>query len=220
MKNKTILILILGVYVNIHVFGQCITDNLFPLDIGVSKFQAINTLNLKNNIFEVKDFLNYWSHPDYLNGDSVYSSQVNFKYKTHDCLKSTDNDVLLSFTDKKLYRMTLKIYFKPENYDKCLENYNQILASLKKEYPVYDGFYSYNDTITKEQTGEGYWLYKNEEEKHADKFEQISISYTMEYEEKWSSYSKEYYKTGKIDQYVIKVSFVNCKGTKLDKRGY
>jgi hypothetical protein len=220
MKNQIILIIVFGLYSNIKVCGQCNTDYLFPVNINMSKFQAINSLNLKDNICEVKNVLNYWSHPDYLKGDSVYNSQVNFKYKTHSCIKSNENVVLLNFADMKLYKMILRIWFKPEDFNKCLENYNQILESLKMEFPVYNEYIYYTDTTTKEQEGEGYWLYKSEEEKHKDKFEQGSIGYNIEYEENRSGYTKEWYKTGNIDKYLLEIIFINCKETKLDRRGY
>jgi len=220
MKKLLILMIVLGLYSNINTFGQCSTDLLFPVSIGMSKFQTINTLNLNENVYEVKDWLNYWSHLEYLSGDSVYTSEVYFKFKAHNCIKSNDNIVFLNFADNKLYKMTFAIWFQPKDFNKCLENYNQILESLKKEFPVYDEYISYNNTITKEQTGEGFWLYKNEEEKHYDKFEQIAIGYNIEYEMKWNEYSQEAFKTGNIEKYVLNISYVNCKDTKRDRRGY
>ncbi|MFM1893582.1 MAG: hypothetical protein RIQ90_748 [Bacteroidota bacterium] len=207
-----------GALSSTSIYGQCLTNDLFPVRHGMTKFQAINTLNLQDNVYEVQDFLNYWSHPEYLEGDSVYDSQVNYKIMTHGCIKNYDNIVLMSFADQKLYEITLRIWFKPKDFDKCLENYNQVLESLKKEFPYYGGFISRNQE--NEQVGEGYWLHKSEEDKKKAKFEKVSVGYSIEYETKWSDYSKKMYKTGNIDKYLLEISYVNLEGTKLDRRGY
>ncbi len=107
---------------------------------------------------------------------------------------------------------------KIKDNDKCLENYNQILESLKIEFPYYDGFILSNKTDG--QIGEGYWLYKSEEEKFKDKFEQVSIGYNIEYESKWSEYYLDWHRTGNIDKYLLEITILNCKDTKLDRRGY
>ena len=219
MKRFIILIIVFGLLSSIETLGQCYTDLLFPVKVEMSKFQAINTLNLQENVYEVKDALNYWNHPEYLDGDSIYYSQVNFKFRKHNCIKSTDNIVLLSFADQKLYQLTLRIWFMPKDFDECLANYNQILESLKMEFPYYNGFITSNKE-TDEQIGEGFWMYKSEEEKHKDKFEEVSIGYKIKYEKKWSEYYKELYKTGNIDKYLLEITFSNLKDTKLDRRGY
>jgi hypothetical protein len=219
MNRFRILLLAVWTLSNSQGSGQCSLDKLFPVKVGISKFQAINTLNLQNNISEVRDLLNYWSQPDYLKGDSIFESQVNFKFKTHTCVHNTNNIVLLSFADKKLYKITLRIWFKPNEFNQCLVNYDQILESLKIEYPYYKHFISSNRE-TDEQIGEGFWMYRSQEEEYKDKFEMISIEYKMEHEIIWNKYTDEMVKTGTIDKYLLEITFVNLKNTKFDSRGY
>lgn len=218
MKKIALIIIAINMLFVAQVFSQCKIDDLFPLSNGMTKFQVINSLNLMENIYEVKDLFNYWDHPKYLKGDSVYYSQVNFRYRTNTCLKSSDNIVLLVFSDQILYQMTLRIWFKPADLKKCLENYTQILESLKNEFPVYSTFISRNKE--KEQVGEGFWLYKSEDEKYNNKFEEASIGYGIEYELKLSADNLTMYKTGSIDRYKLEISYVNLKDTKLDRRGF
>lgn len=204
--NRLIIILII-IGSTLKTYSQCSVNELFPVHHGMSKFEAINTLNLQDNIYEVIDLLNYWSHPDYLEGDSLYHSQVNYKIRTHPCVNSYDNGVHMSFLDHKLYSLTLFISFIPKDYKKCLENYNQILSSLKQEFPYYEK-YILNNSETNEQIGEGYSLYKSAKDKNKYNSEEISIEYKIEYEFKWSDNLKTYYKTGNINKYGLQISFV------------
>jgi hypothetical protein len=189
MKKQTILFTIFLLYSTFKVNGQCNTDNLFPVKIGMKKYQVINSLNLKDNVYEIKDLYNLWDKKDYLKGDSIYRSQVNFKFSSHPCIKSSDNVAILKFADQKLYQITFRIWFDPKDFSTCLENYNQILETLKKEFPFYKSSNVYG--IGDEQIGEGYWLYKSKEEMKKSKFEGINIQYTIEYEQKWNQTTKK-----------------------------
>ncbi|MBL4715152.1 hypothetical protein JYT59_00260 [Sphingobacteriaceae bacterium AH-315-L07] len=217
MKKLITIITVLGLYSSTNVFGQCSINLLFPVKISMTKFQVINSLNLLEDVYRIRSTPGSWNHPEYLNGDSVHKSEVNFEFKSHNCIKSeVRNVVSLGFADKRLYKMTLEIWFEPEEFNKCLENYNQILESLKKEFTYYSEFIV-SDIENNEQMGEGVWLYKSEEEKHKDKFEEVSICYEFQYDTVFIDKLMTRVKTGSIDYYKLEISFVNLKGTKLER---
>lgn len=185
----------------------------------MTKFEVINKLNLQEDISEIEDFMNYWDTYEYMENDSFYHSQVNFKTKVSECVKSNDNRILLTFADHKLYKLTLRIWFKPEDYNLCLANYNELFETIQNEFP-YAFKFSTKDDESGEQVGEGYWLYKTEEDKKKKKFQEVLIEYAFEYEKIYDKYEEVWRKTGKIKNYILEISFVDLKETKLDKRGY
>jgi hypothetical protein len=195
------------------------TDDLFPVRHGMSKFRALNTLNLQSDVYEIEDFIavNRWKKIDYLGGDSAYYAQVNYKIRTHRCVAGYDNIVLVSFTDDKLYRIHLKTWFRPSDYRKCLENYDQLVKSIKSHFPFFEQFATTNNE-TGEQVGEGCWLRKSEADWEKMKIREISVSYGIEYEWNYRSYPAR--KTGNIDRYILEIEYTNLEGTKLDRRGY
>lgn len=177
-------------------------------------------LNLQPDIYEIENAYNEWEGwQEYLKGDSVFKSRVTYKYKTNSCVnsESDDNSVELSFVDDKLYKMELEISFKPNILNKCLENYHQVFESLKKAFPISYPKTIYKDDSKKEQIGEGYSLYKKDINfTKPIKFEEAEVEYRVKYEYDYKI-SKE---TSTIKYYVLEITYVNLKGTKLDNRGY
>lgn len=213
------LIIILFFLSTSNLFGQCVFDDLFELKIGLSKFKAINVLNLKENVSDLREVYSAWDNFGYLKNDSVFLSQVNYKYKANGCLKNNDNQVILKFADDKLYKIDLKTWFKPDEFKNCVELYNGMLILLGYDFQYSDQFTIKTENSI-EQIGEGRFLYKNRDEKSKKKFEKISISYKIEYETVWNNNENKMIKTGKIDRYILEISLINCKETKLDTRGY
>lgn len=201
--------------------GQCLINDFFPVKHGSSKFAAIVTLSKHSNIEDYYErnqvAIDYSSTPEYLNGDIVRRSTYSYKYKIHDCILGYDNEVDLDFADDKLFKMTLNIFFKPESLDKCLKNYNLIIKTLL-ETEKYSSKYTFRDSETKEQKGEGYSFSPYPE--FRPKVEEVNVGYSIVYETNYNSYLKETIKTGKILYYLLSVETVNLNGTKLDNRGY
>jgi hypothetical protein len=216
MKQIKKYILFLGlVFLCSQAYGQCSSADIIPC-IGMSKFQAKNTLSVMDNVYDLKEGKGYWANYEHLKGDSIYQYQINYKYKTHNCIKSIDNIVYLHFVEHKLFLIQFEINFKTTELKKCLENYNQIAESLKKEFPFYWTFFSnYSDgTFTQSQSeidnqnGEGYTLFKSKEESQKEKPESVEIGYT------------EINKKGIIEKYTLTVKYQNKNGTKLNNGGH
>lgn len=222
MKNVLLIFFVIEtIGLGLEAYSQCTIKELFPVQHGMTKFQAIKQLNLQTNILEVEDKYNHWNHPKYLSGDSIYESQIYYKVSNQNCLKGNNIIGILSFADFKLYQMTLRSTFNPEEFKKCMENYNLLLQNLKFEFPFskkFDEFYTpYNsDNQTEEQIGEGYWLYRNEEDSKKSEYNRVSIGYSINYEFAWNTLSGKYNKTGKIENYKIEIYFTNINGTKID----
>ncbi len=171
----------------------------------MSKFQAMNALNSNSNVYGVTNLGKYWDHPDYLKGDSVFRTQVNFKFKTHNCISGDSHILRAAFVDDYLYEVELQIDFQKSDLEKCVENYHQILQALQREYSYYEEFVS-QLTEFPEQVGEGFRLYKSETERNKSQYEFARIEY-------------ELVGSG-IEGYRLTVHFGNLKGTKLDRRGF
>jgi uncharacterized protein YlxP (DUF503 family) len=191
MKKQTTFLFIFIAVIAIKVSAQCSTDFLFPVKLGTTKYQAINSLNLIDNIIDLR----------------FEDERIICKYRTHNCIIVSDHVVVLNFANNILYNMSIGIFFEPKNLKGCLENYTQILNSLKNEYPVSIDFISYNDTIHEEQIGEGYWFY--ESEKDTDKIYKASIEYGFEFEWKWNNLLGRNVESKNVASYRLSIEINN-----------
>lgn len=211
MKNIIICLLIFISFTICKVYAQCNTSNLFPVKHGINKFQALNTLNLINNITEIKTTEGYIDPSE---KNPINYSYITFKNRINNCIYSKDYKFKLAFSDDKLYSIDLEIFFKTDEYNNCLKNYNLILNSLKKEFTFYDESEIYNSEDKKEQTGTGWFLYKTKEKMEVEKPKFINIVYKIVYEELENESSSQYKKA----KYVLEITFYDFKYTKKDIR--
>ncbi|MDE0471420.1 MAG: hypothetical protein OXH57_05720 [Ekhidna sp.] len=224
---KTTLTFILIIILTGFVHGQCSYNEIFPVEHGISKFKAITRIASIGNIKEDKQANQYyfarWDKPHYLKGDSVYESSVFYDYTLHPCFKGNENELYLRFVDDKLYKIRITLTFSHAQFEKCMENYNTLVAIFKNEFIDWTQFVRSirSNDVTKEQIGEGYWFYPTtEENRDKIKLNYLAIGYEVEYEMKWSDYKKEWYRTGNVDKYVIEIKFINLKGTNLTNERY
>jgi hypothetical protein len=223
--KKIILILYFGTCL-LFVQAQCTFENIFPVDLGISKFKATTSIASLRNIMEDKetnkysDLFNKWEKPDYLKGDSVFKASLFYDYIYHDCFKGDNNKLYLRFVDDKLYTIEIKITFSSNEYEKCLENYNSLIAIFKDSFTDWSEFVKSNSE-TNEQNGEGYWFYPTIPNKRDTvKINELSIGYEIEYASQWDNYKKIWYKTGNIEDYLLEIEYINLEGTKLTNKGY
>ena len=201
--------------------SQCTFEKIFPVKHGMSIFKATTTIAYLKDIKEDKEenkysgIINYWNKPDYLNGDSVFKTSLYYDYLYHDCFKGDENKLLLRFVDDKLYKILITLTFSNSKFEKCMENYNTLVAIFKKHFVDWEKINISNNTPA-EQIGEGYWFYPTTKNKKDDvKIENASIEYEIEYEKEWNDFKKEYYQTGNVKKYILEIGFVNLAGTKL-----
>ena len=223
-KMKTTLTFISILLLTGLVHGQCTYEDIFPVEHGISKFKATTRIASNGNIKEDKQANQYsfdeWDKPDYLKGDSVYTTSIFYDYSYHPCFKGKENELFLKFVDDRLYKMEITLTFSSIDFEKCMENYNSLISILKNQFSYWTPFVQTNDK-TGEQIGEGYWFRPlSDEERDKVKIETLSIGYEVEYEMKWSDYKKEWYRTGNVESYKIEIEYVNLKGTKLTNEGY
>lgn len=206
--------------------AQCAFSDIFPIEHGFSKFRATTTIaalkNIKENTEANTIFSSYntWYKEDYMKGDSVFKFGFHFDYLYHNCFKGDQNDLFLHFVDDKLYKIVITLTFSNTKYDKCKENYDQLLKIFKENFIDWEP-YNLVDTKTKEQHGQGFWFYPtNIEHRDSVKIENLSIDYSIVYEKKWNKSQSELYQTGNVREYIIRVNYYNLKGTKLTSEGY
>jgi len=225
MKKIIFAILIIIAFAELG-HAQCIFENIFPVEHGFSKFKSTTTIASLKNIKEDTEanqfagITNSWYKPDYLKGDSVFKSSISYDYLYHNCFIGDKNELNLRFVDDRLYKIQVTLTFSNAKFEKCMENYNSLIAIFKNYFVDWAEAVTIND-LTKEQIGEGYGFYPTSEDKRDNiKMEELTIGYKVEYEMKWSDYKKGWYRTGNVDNYIIEIEYINLQGTKLTNEGY
>ncbi|TKG89239.1 hypothetical protein EYV94_25950 [Puteibacter caeruleilacunae] len=222
--KQFIVVLFFAMLLSSKMYGQCSIDELFPIKHGMTKSQVVKVLNDQENIQDVKELDNKWDHPEYLKGDSVLLSQVNFKFKTHDCLDSNNNEVILLFADDVLYDITLRAWFDSNSFEKCHNNYRSLFASLNKSLPCYEEVSisrKYGGEAEKVKIGEGFRLYRSEQDMKNKPLEYpVVLEYSTDYKCVTNLFSGERCRTGKINKYMLHLGYSNLKGTKHEGRGF
>ena len=199
--------------------SQCKLNDLFPWNIGATKFQVVKQLNLNSVINEVFEFPGRWEDMGYLSNDSIYKVQVSTGYTFHPCLGGRENYISLVFCDDKLYTMSLRVMFEPRELDECLSLYETICSCFMVDFPYKQDVVSL-DSKREEQIGEGAEFYKSEQWLGAKKPWKATVDYSARYESIWDSFQKTFVSSGKIEKYVLNIDFTDCRQTKLDSRGY
>ncbi len=223
---KKILLALVGSFLlSGTLLAQCDLFSLFPFVFGVTKSEVLKQLPLIKGPFKVKTAdasqtyinsgkskaCNFVDKPKYLKGVAVNRSQVEYSYETHSCLTGTYNIVDLYFADDKLYKMVLKAFFKPENAQKCIDNYNQIIDSLGTVFPFTDKYES-KKPDTKERNGEGRLFYMSSEEDRNKDYEVMK-----KIKGNWTEVS---YSFSDSKEYTLEIKYISLDGVKLDFQGY
>lgn len=202
--------------------SNCDYENLFPIELGLIKFNVIITISTLEN-YSVDEKANKgsfdrWETYDKKTGLRVFKSYFNYKFDNHKCYKGSDNVLNLYFVDDRLYKMFMITKFSNTELEKCQNNYNVLVEICKHKFPDW-GKSAILNTKTKEQIGTCHYFYPEPSEINGNKVEHLNIIMEIIYEEKINKYSKTWYKTGKIDGYSIIVENVNLNGTKLTGEG-
>lgn len=190
--------------------SQCTLKDLFPVDFGISKFKLSTIMASSKNMQEDNEANKYeraeWKKYDYLNGDSVHYTGVNYKFVNNPCIYSTEKSVFFRFVDDKLYSMVIFLDFSSTDFEKCKRNYDDLILIFKNTFTYYDPYIS-QDLIANEQDGEGYWFYNK---KDTVKINYLSIEYSIVYE-----FNKQ-----NIRLFRIKIFYIDLEGTRLTNEGY
>jgi hypothetical protein len=203
-----------------NLYCQCSIYDFVPFKMGTSKFEVVKNLKLNKNVEKVNEFFSYWDVPDYLAGDSVYRSQVNFEYRNHECVSSNaDCVVLLNFSDGILFDITVRFLFTPDDLENCLGVYDELVSSMRGDFPYIEEF-DLTALETNEKGGEGSWMYHSELEAKDLDYKRIDVSYEFVYEHLLDPRTNKLVKSGKIRQYRLDFSFVDLTCSALDSRGY
>lgn len=214
----SLLLLLTHGYIN----AQCTYEDIFPVEHGITKFDATNKITSNENIEkDPPGFVsNPWDKPDYLNGDSVLVTYLGYHYSYSPCFNGKENKGKLKFVDDSLYKIRVDLIFSSEDIKKLQDNYNMLVSIFKNIFPSWERYTS-TRRRTGEQIGKGYWFYpSSKENRDIVKVDKLSIGYEIKYEKKYNSLEKEWYNTGNIENYNISINYVNLKGTKLTGEGY
>lgn len=147
---------------------DCTFDYLFPLQHGITKFEAKNKLN---------------SISDYQFSLDV-GQQVTYDINKSSCIPlGKYNTIFMNFADDKLYAYTISLRYFPSEYSKMMGVYNEILQKLQQhpiyKYPVPDSAW---DGKTNELLGVGFKFrkYKIQTEEQFQKPDELRIFYQYE----------------------------------------
>ena len=217
---KTILIFVFLIN-SIFSIAQCNYNFLLSSKMGSSLYDTYNSLQLNKFTIQVtKDSYKYWEKLDYLNGDSVFRSQINLELRNPcDCGNETI-DAHYLFADDMLYRIEITIHIPKNQYLQGFALYKKFIEDVKLE-----NYYKYNwtgsiknkdeKTRSEEKIGEFVSFCTSEMEAYSCKYSSVEISFKQEYS--WSQYTHTH---GDISEYIIQLSKVNLKFTKLTCKGF
>ena len=178
---------------------DCTYDYLFPLQHGITKFEAKNKMNAMND-FQF---------------DLDVGGQVTYDINKSSCIQlGKYNTVFMSFVDDKLYHYTVSLRYTLSDYTKMMTVYNEILKKLQ-QHPVYN--YAVPDSAwdgkTHELVGVGFKFrkYKNLilTEEQVQKPDELRIFYL---------YEKGY--NGSPDYYWLTISSFNLAVTNRNIYNY
>ncbi|MCF6296235.1 MAG: retroviral-like aspartic protease family protein, partial [Flavobacteriaceae bacterium] len=185
--------------------SNCTFYNLFPFEIGDTKFDISNTLNSITTIKEPSNEL-FKDLDDYEIGDKHI---INLDYYNNLCIYSKDNHIQLSLVDDHLYMATISIRFEKNEYDLMRKQVDEIINYVPEEYKYISNF-KITDRDTKEKIGEGINFYTESfEERSKVKIHKISIGYQAKYNNSYNSDLELVKKTNKIIKYVIYIDIVD-----------
>lgn len=161
-KLITITLLLISQYTLFLSNGhaQCSFSTIFPLEFGITKFDAINQLSNNNTIKEFndptlhKDIWNHWFK--YTENDSVYQSTLFYEFINNNCFNGNAKRIDLSFTDDKFYMYFIRTEFGINEYNKCIANYNYLIDIIKSKFQYTEPILWSNNNG--EKTGEGLLL--------------------------------------------------------------
>ncbi|HQF47628.1 MAG TPA: hypothetical protein PLZ71_03100, partial [Flavobacterium alvei] len=204
----------------------CEFEDIFPINLGLSKFEVISSLSTLENL-KLDEELNRVNSfpriekPTYLNGGAVTKITIYYNFtEKENCLNGFKKTLCLDFVDDRLYQIRIAVHYLSTERDKCLENFNILSSIFMQKFPFYNKSIL-TDVEKNEQIGEG-MKFNPTEEKNRDKIkiEKIYLDYQIEYKVEKNTILNEYVKTSNIDEFILNISYLNLKGTKLTNKGF
>lgn len=222
--KKVIFLIVLSLSLN--SYSQCTLSNIFPFNLGQTKFEITKTLNLPNTIEKLTDLYfndrygNGWTKYDYLKNDSIYKTNIKLNHKQDECFNGDENIVWLSLADDKLYQISTIQKYSKDRYNQMLMDFKNYLDVFTKIYPFSNSF-SMSTSDTNEKIGEGVRFYKDPiEKRNRVKIEEIRVSYTIKYKSIYNTDTKKFISTSEIESCAIEIETVNLRGTKLTSQRF
>lgn len=219
---KNLLLLLFFNFASLNSFAQCNYPTLLNGIMGNSLYDCYNILQLNKDAIEVtkNPYQKYWEAPKYLNGDSVYKTQIDFKLKGSCFYGNELIDCRYSFVDDKLYCISVKIHISKSQYEQAFETYNKFISEVRKENRLkfefpFEGFNTEYTSKAEEKIGEGIRFYISESASKECKLSYVSISLLQEFN--WDRNRQIH---TDVKEYIIQLEKVNLKQTKLTCKGF
>lgn len=185
MKKMIFLLLLLTSF--LLVYTQNVVTQLFPVNIGDIKFDALEAIYMNGNWeedFEMYKYTGSKTRWVTLEGskDSVQLESRAYKSATpiEGLIQSTDIFVWVNYINHVTYRVYYKASYELNELAKCLEDYENIVEKLKITYPT---FYDNGEIVAtddNEKLGE-YYEFGTEDLNgtHTSEYYWISIRYSI-----------------------------------------
>ena len=238
----TFFILLLAAAVN-NLKAQCSFENIVPVKLGMSKFDARNKINSTNNfttaLYQFYGIIEKmiggktttdglfkpaYVKPAYLKGDSVKKELLLYDVKTNPCLSGNNMQLELTFADNVLYSIELNAKFSEADYNSCYKQYQNITSQIDKSIFKFKTIYEAVDNYS-EKNGEGYSYTISDNSKEMKesnftigiKMNTISIGYRFE---EIKARSSPLLTVEGSKNYILTYTQVNLFLTKFDGRAY
>lgn len=196
--------------------AQCSNDKIIPVNIGITKAEALKGIKARSDISAIYDFsmdpdslkYNYKRIYSYMQ-DTARVSRLRFSYKGNSCLGSDDHDVNLVFCNDKFYGLEVTIYYSTDEFKTCVSNYNRILSEFRESLPFTTEFDLTYKKI-KQTVGEGLSFFKSRQESKKSKFERTDVLYRVR------KVTPDLVLPAKIkkssaEMYVLEINYVNLE---------
>tara|TARA_R110000868_G_scaffold93190_1_gene258037 strand:+ start:2710 stop:3375 length:666 start_codon:yes stop_codon:yes gene_type:complete len=220
--KRLFLLLILISFTN--TFGQCSWKDVFPFEMGSSKFDVMRIVTTNSMIeqppdkFGVDRINNGLQYYDYLQ-DSVYINVINLKFKGNKCIVvGNDNHIQLRLSDDILHRAEIEIEFSKDEYNVMLANYKKVLELVPEDYKYevpHDKFH----IETREKIGEAIF-FSTDGKGVKEKLNDIDIGYIIKYKRVYDKVSKKWYRSNEIQNYSLIISITDLRKSRLTTNGY
>ncbi len=121
--------------------SQCNLENIVPVKLGMTKFDARNAINATNNYYKEPYAEAFETpitiYPKSLGGLSVKKEVLSYVNKNNFCFYSKKMELMLRFLDDVLYKVEFSSEFTESEYNNFINQFQKITNLLDNLYSKY-----------------------------------------------------------------------------------
>lgn len=195
--------------------SQCLFQDLFPIEMGMTRFEVMKTLLNNSSFLKITDQHQYWyKSEDSSINDSILVDKIFFEFKHCPCFSGFGNSGFVFLSNDKLYLISYTVFFEPEKSSNGMSYYNEIINMISKYYSIKIELERKSGRSGK-TIGEGYQFFNNLKDIGTSQAEDITVSYLINPKVSWNSKTNSFYDEPEIESFVVEIDFRNLKLTDI-----